>query len=306
MANDKKSANTPSSGSANAGSKRAVKNAKAASKVKAAQAQQRQRMAWSIGIIALVVVGIAVLVVAKMSTDGTSTAVDKREPAPASLTKDLATVPIATLAKARTDALKGGSPIKDLVAIDAPALTEDGKPQILYVGAEYCPFCAGERWAVAVALSKFGTFEGLGTTLSAPAPEDPADVPTISFYGSTYTSKYLSFAGRETESRTGKPLDTLTAAEKKILATYNVPPYVAGQGGGIPFIDFGGKFVQSAASYSPSLMSGKKYADIAKEINAGKSDMAKQVNATAGTFIKAICTLTDNQPGDVCKPFAAS
>ena len=36
-----------------------------------------------------------------------------------------------------------------------------GKPEILYIGAEYCPYCATERWPLAVALSRFGTFTGL-------------------------------------------------------------------------------------------------------------------------------------------------
>src|SRR5690348_15801045 len=31
--------------------------------------------------------------------------------------------------------------------IKAPALTADGKPRVLYVGAEYCPYCAAQRWA---------------------------------------------------------------------------------------------------------------------------------------------------------------
>ena len=37
------------------------------------------------------------------------------------------------------------------------ALTEAGLPEMLYMGAEYCPFCAAERWAMVMALSKFGT-----------------------------------------------------------------------------------------------------------------------------------------------------
>ena len=50
---------------------------------------------------------------------------------------------------------------------NAPSLTLNGKPEVLYIGAEYCPFCAAERWAMIVALSRFGTFSGLATTRSA-------------------------------------------------------------------------------------------------------------------------------------------
>ena len=52
--------------------------------------------------------------------------------------------------------IKGGTP-----------LTSGGKPEVLYMGAEYCPFCAAERWAMVVALSRFGTFSGLSTVHSA-------------------------------------------------------------------------------------------------------------------------------------------
>ena len=40
-------------------------------------------------------------------------------------------------------------------------LTLNNKPEILYIGAEYCPFCAAERWSMIIALSRFGTFSNL-------------------------------------------------------------------------------------------------------------------------------------------------
>ena len=45
--------------------------------------------------------------------------------------------------------------------ITGAPLTSGGKPEMLYIGAEYCPYCAAERWAMIVALSRFGTFSGL-------------------------------------------------------------------------------------------------------------------------------------------------
>ena len=46
-------------------------------------------------------------------------------------------------------------------------LTANGKPEMLYMGAEYCPYCAAERWSMIVALSRFGTFSGLSTVHSS-------------------------------------------------------------------------------------------------------------------------------------------
>ena len=62
-------------------------------------------------------------------------------------------VPSATL-----DAV--GSPssvsLPDHVTGGSVLRAADGKPVITYVGAEYCPFCAAERWALAVALTGSG------------------------------------------------------------------------------------------------------------------------------------------------------
>ena len=60
------------------------------------------------------------------------------------------------------------------------------------MGAEYCPYCAAERWAMAVALSRFGTFSNLRLIHSSSADIYP-NTPTLSFYKSSYTSKYVQF-----------------------------------------------------------------------------------------------------------------
>ena len=59
-------------------------------------------------------------------------------------------------------------------------LTANGKPEVLYMGAEYCPYCAAERWAMIVALSRFGTFSGLHTIHSAVSERrgEPSPTPT--------------------------------------------------------------------------------------------------------------------------------
>ena len=41
------------------------------------------------------------------------------------------------------------------------ARTGKKKPELLYIGAEYCPYCAASRWPLIIALSRFGTFKGL-------------------------------------------------------------------------------------------------------------------------------------------------
>ena len=36
------------------------------------------------------------------------------------------------------------------------SLTSSGMPEMLYIGADYCPFCAITRWGMIVALMRFG------------------------------------------------------------------------------------------------------------------------------------------------------
>ena len=74
---------------------------------------------------------------------------------------------------------------------------------VTYIGAEYCPFCAAERWALTVALSRFGTFSGLAGTHSSSTDVYP-DTQTLSFYGSHYTSPYLDF--QPVEETTNQPV----------------------------------------------------------------------------------------------------
>ena len=79
----------------------------------------------------------------------------------------------------------------------------DGKPLITYIGAEYCPYCAAERWSLAVALSRFGTFSNLSGTHSSDSDVYP-DTQTLSFYGSSYTSPYVDF--QPVEEATNQPV----------------------------------------------------------------------------------------------------
>src|SRR5262249_35743790 len=134
----------------------------------------------------------------------------------------------------------GGTANKLQVAKGAQALVgADGKPQIVYVGADYCPYCAAERWSLIVALGRFGTFSNLHTMESSSTDTYPS-TPTFTFYGSTYTSQYVDFQGVETVKQDEQtPLQTPTAQQQQLLAAYDVPPYTT-QTGSIPFMAIGG------------------------------------------------------------------
>ena len=61
---------------------------------------------------------------------------------------------------------------------------------ILFVGAEFCPYCAAQRWPLIIALSRFGTFSGLQTTTSSSSIEYPNTI-TFTFRSATFTSQYI-------------------------------------------------------------------------------------------------------------------
>ncbi len=270
--------------------------------VRAAQqrAERRRRLLLALGAVAVVIVVVGVLVVVRLAGGGKQTSTGPSGTADSQVVSALASV----FAAVGTDAAQA-SPS----AITAPALTAGGKPKILYIGAEFCPFCAAERWPVAVALSRFGTFSNLGTTHSASDDVYP-NTPTLSFHGATYTSKYLSFTGVETttnEKVNGQyaPLDTPAAADQQTFDTYNRPPYVT-SAGSIPFIDIGGKLVSSGATYSPELLAGKTQAEVANALKDPSSPIAKAIDGSANVYTAAFCQLTGNQPTNVCTSAAVT
>ena len=172
----------------------------------------------------------------------------------------------------------------------------DGRPVITYVGAEYCPYCAAERWALAVALSRFGTFANLSGTHSSGSDVYP-NTQTLSFYGSTYSSPYLHFDAVEEASNrqvggTYQTLQQPTAAEAALLARYDTA-------GSIPFLDIANRYVVNGASYSPQVLQGLSAAQIADQLNDPKSPVAQAIDGTANQITAALCRVTGNQPSSV-------
>ncbi len=172
-----------------------------------------------------------------------------------------------------------------------------GKALITYVGAEYCPYCAAERWALAVALSRFGTFTHLGGTHSSSSDVFP-DTQTLSFYGSTYSSPYVDFASVEeatNEAVNGSypSLQTPTASEGALLSEYDSQ-------GSIPFLDIANKFVVTGASYSPQVLQGLTRKQIARDLSDPSSAVAQAIDGTANDITAAICIATGDQPTSVC------
>jgi hypothetical protein len=77
------------------------------------------------------------------------------------------------------------------------ALIINGKPSVVYIGAISCIYCGENRWAMALALSRFGSFNQLYTGYSS---FGDGDVPTLYWIPQNYTAKSMAIYGNMYES----------------------------------------------------------------------------------------------------------
>ncbi len=270
-----------------------------AAKQQAVREQRRARTrTYGIVTIALVVVVVAVLVIVKVAGggSGSGSAVDQVSPPagtpiPAATLAKLQSVPISTLTAAST-----GGILTTPQSVNDAALTADGKAEMLYIGAEFCPHCAAERWPMYIALAKFGTFNPQPGRIHS-ATED-GDVPTLTFYGTTYSSPYFTFTPVEVttnkpEGNGYAPLQTPTQAQLTLWQDTN--------GGEFPFVDFGGKEVLPSAQYSYGPLQNLPFDEVASQVGDNSTAIGTDIDASAAQLITTICSsLSHDQPSDVC------
>jgi hypothetical protein len=285
-----------------------------------ARLRRRHPMLFTLLPVALVLLAIVTMVVIKtaggssgpsaaastasasrLAAGGNSAGSDNgTSPLPSGVLSEVTSVSPATLAAVGSP---GAVPLPVKIPGSQILRAADGKPEIVYIGAEYCPFCAAERWALVQALSRFGTFTGLSATHSSGTDVYP-NTQTFSFFGSTYTSPYLDFTPVEEQSNqpaggSYATLQTPTAAENALLAKYDVAPYTS-EPGSIPFLDLGNRYVVVGASYTPQVLQGLNLRTIAADLNQPNSVVATAIDGAANAITAGICALTGNQPASVC------
>jgi hypothetical protein len=200
---------------------------------------------------------------------------------------------IAGLPQSELDAVGAGSANNLIKPVSGTPLTgPNGHPEVFYLGAEYCPYCAAERWPMIIALSRFGAFSGLKTTSSSSSDVYP-NTPTFTFHGATYTSQYVDFAAVETTDRDRNPLESPTSAQQALANQYDTS-------GSIPFVDFGNRYALSGAMYLPDVLSGMTWTAVADALAQASSPQAKAILGSANLITAAVCKLTADQPASVC------
>ena len=273
--------------------------------------QKRRRYAASnrtpwglvVGALIIILAVVGVFIYLSQSSNSGNTAVSTPTPASASVLDAVTHVSPKVLADVGTGgqqkllaSIKGSSP--------PPLVGPTGKPEFFYAGAEYCPYCAAERWAVVVALSRFGTFSKLNQTTSSSTDVYPS-TPTFTFYQSAYTSQYIDFVSIESTTNQSDgnggytTLQTPTADQQQLITKYDAPPYLS-SAGSIPFIDIGNQMVMQGANYSPQTLSGLNWNDIANDLSNETSSVTQGIVGSANYLTAAICEATNQQPASVC------
>jgi len=264
----------------------------ARARIAAQQAEQRRkdqrRRTLAIGGVAVALLAvIGIIIGALVSRSSPSQPAAGSQPLPAGVQAKL-TVPVGTLATVGL----GSSGTQLLKPVTGPALNSGGKPEMLYIGAEWCPYCAAERWAMAVALSRFGSFTPLRGVHSSPTDVYP-NTATLTFHGSTYTSKYLVFTPVENQDVNHNLLQAPTTAQKAMWARYEPP------GNSYPFIDIGNRFV-ATTTYNPQVLQGLSWNQIAADLHNPSSPVSQGAVGSANLLTAAICKVTGNAPASVC------
>ena len=266
--------------------------------VKTAPRRKGPPLALVVGAAAVVVVGVMVAV--KLFARPAAPAASG--PVPPAVLSAVESLPIS-----EAGSIGAGSAQGTFAHLKGPALVgPSGLPRVLYMGAEYCPFCASERWAVVVALGRFGRFQNLGLSESATDDIYPG-TPTFTFHGASYKSEYVDFKAVEMQTNVKvngqyAPLEKPDPSEIALLQKYDAPPYVpAGAAGSIPFIDIGNRFVFSGSSFPPDLLAGKSWTTIATRLSDPTSAEARAIVGAADVLTGAICIVTSGKPAEVCQ-----
>jgi hypothetical protein len=185
-------------------------------------------------------------------------------------------------------------------------LVRDGKPELLTMNLAWCPHCAANNWAVAVALSRFGKLTGLrvidtGTYYCKLTHESCNLKPSpcyphthgLSFFGTSYHGALLSLGAIVIQDVRGRNLERPTKAENAALNPFD-------QFGQTPAVDIGGAYGFVNSGYDPGALAHKTWSQIATSLADPHNPIARRIDGLANLFTAAICRVTNGRPSGVC------
>ncbi len=205
-------------------------------------------------------------------------------------------------------------------ATNTTPLIINGRPSVIYLGSITCIFCGENRWAMALALSRFGSFSSLFKGYSSLGD---GDVPTLywrpdnynatnAITGSYYASNYINFLPIEdTAPITGgfqlQPLPIMQAEVNSTgnssyiramsliirLANFQGTPYtIWGRSvvGGADAVDFG----NSTPTSQNLPIAQMTHAQILKQFSENNDQFSMTEYAAADLYIAMTCASINN------------
>lgn len=217
------------------------------------------------------------------------------------LNEPLPSAIVHQLGKAARDGLKSthgpGSAMLQPIRDHFPGVAT--KSAVVYVGAEFCPYCAALRWPLTIALMRFGHFSGLYTMRSGARDVYP-DTATVTFLHARYSSKWVDFIPTEVKDRDGRLLQPLKGPVAHVFHKFDAMPY-SSRAGGLPFLYMGGSWLLIGTPVNPHAFANLTWHQIATQLANPNSALARAVIPQANMLTAAICETTGGQPSKVCK-----
>jgi hypothetical protein len=263
----------------------------AAQRIARKRAETRVRLLLS-GSAVAAVLGVVALLIGVQSLAAPAAVGESQ--APSAVVRQATSVPLSVLTRASLG--QAATPLGK-IAKPGPPMTIDGKATVVFVSEESCPFCAAERWSLVVALSHFGTWSNLGSTMSSANDVYP-DTATFSFRTAHYHSAEITLRTTELADNLGHPLQAETPLDAKLIATYDVPPFVNGadQSGAVPFLDIANRYILAGAQYSPQVLASLSAAQIASQLRNPSSPVAQAIDGSANVVVAAIDEILHQAP----------
>ena len=164
----------------------------------------------------------------------------------------------------------------DIIPITVPSnfsnysISQGGKPTFVYIGAQGCPYCAGLRWAIAIALSRFGNFTKLFYDRSATVD---GNVPTLMF---NFSRALFSEATSQPAISSGSAPYGDGNPEPFVSGAYYTSKYINFE----PMDEMGGSFLVNTTGIDQ--ISPLMYNNVYRKAQYGLSASSNAVNAAHG------------------------
>jgi hypothetical protein len=256
------------------------------------------RFAW--GAVVVILVGVTALLVYTLTDTPTTLQVVHRVETAPDVLRTLASEPVVTFDSVGVTAPDTGLTPPTVVSGQPPMYSQE-KPDVLFVGSEYCPFCAAERWPLILALSRFGTFSLLHDMESSTASVFPG-LQSFSFFGASYTSPYLTFTGIEIYSDVPATngvftkISTLTSGQQALVTHYQS----AGGAGTYPLVDIDNVMVSTTSGFSPAAILRVARPTIVSDLKNATTASSRAIVASANYLSAGICVATHQNPASIC------